>query len=200
MSSPLEGPARAIAVIPARGGSKRLPRKNVVPVLGKPLIQWTVEAALASRWLGSGNVFVSTEDDEIAAAAREAGAGVIRRPPELAGDAVWTEPVIEHAAQSVESESGPLGLVAWMNACVPELTADDIDRAFDRLRDERLREVVSVDMGGRSNSAIRVLRREVLGQGRLSVVFAVERLDYLDVHTIDDIAAVEARLRQRAVR
>lgn len=187
----------AIAVIPARGGSKRLPRKNVAPLLGRPLIGWTIEAALGSRHLGPGSVWVSTEDAEIAAAARSAGAGVVDRPDALAGDAIWTEPVIRHAVEVVEEEQGAVEQVAWMNACVPELTAADIDRAFERLVAERLREVVSVDAEGRSNSAVRVLRRETLFQDRLSVGFAVMRLDYVDIHTEEELSAAAARLEER---
>lgn len=186
-----------IAVIPARGGSKRLPRKNVAPLLGRPLIAWAIEAALGSRHLGPGAVWVSTEDAEVAAAARAAGAGVVERPAALAGDAVWTEPVIRHAVEAVEAERGAVEHVAWMNACVPELTAADIDRAFERLVEEGLREVVSVDAAGRSNSAVRVLRRDTLFQDRLSVGFAVLRLDYIDIHTGEDLAAAEARLKER---
>lgn len=187
----------AVAVIPARGGSKRLPRKNVAALAGRPLIAWTIEAALGSRYLGPGSVYVSTEDPEIAAAAREAGAGVVERPVALAGDRVWTEPVIRHAVEVVEAEQGRVEHVAWMNACVPELTAADIDRAFDRLVDEGLREVVSVDASGKSNSAVRVLRRETLFQERLSVGFAVMHLDYTDIHTETDLAAAEVRLKAR---
>jgi hypothetical protein len=171
----------------------------VLPVLGRPLIAWAVDAALGSEYFGPGNVYVSTEDEEIAAAAESAGAQVVARPDSLAGDAVWTEPVIQHAVERIEEDRGrQVELVGWMNACLPELETADIDRAVERLRDEGLREVVSVDESGRSNSAIRVLRRETLFQQRLSVGFAVMRLDYMDIHTRTELDAVEARLRERA--
>jgi CMP-N-acetylneuraminic acid synthetase len=74
-----------LALIPARGGSKGIPRKNVRTIAGKPLIAWTIEAALAAR--GIDAVVVSTEDEEIAEVARRAGADVpFLRPPELAAD------------------------------------------------------------------------------------------------------------------
>ena len=73
-----------LAIIPARGGSKRLPRKNVLPFRGKPMIAWTIEAAISTGLFA--DVVVSTEDVEIAEAARFFGARVIQRPPELAGD------------------------------------------------------------------------------------------------------------------
>lgn len=85
----------AAAVIPARGGSKGIPRKNLVPLFGKPLLLWTIEAAQASKILGA--ILVSTDDEEIAAVASRAGAEVIERPAELATDEAPTDPVILHA-------------------------------------------------------------------------------------------------------
>jgi len=75
-----------LIAIPARGGSKRLPRKNLLPLGGKPMIAWTIEAAIASEL--SGEVFVCTEDEEIARVAREHGAVVYRIPAAMAGDEV----------------------------------------------------------------------------------------------------------------
>ena len=84
----------ALAVIPARGGSKGIPRKNLLDVGGRPLITWTIAQALEAG--DDVIVAVSTEDPEIAAVAREHGARVIDRPVELAADTTPTEPVIEH--------------------------------------------------------------------------------------------------------
>ena len=189
----------AIAVIPARGGSRRLPRKNLAPVLGRPLITWAIEAAQTSRSVGPGNVFVSTDDAEIAQVAQASGAGVVWRPAELAQDQVWTEPVIQQAVEQIEAErQRQVAYVVWMNACGAEVTAADVDRAMQRLETEQLREVFSVDGQLRSNSIVRALTREALFQRRLSVRCAVMVLDYIDIHYAADIPAVEARLRQRA--
>lgn len=87
--------AETVALIPARGGSKGLSRKNLAQLGGKPLIAWTIEAALAASRLG--RVFVSTEDAEIAEVASEHGAVVIDRPEALAGDYTRIEDVIAHA-------------------------------------------------------------------------------------------------------
>lgn len=85
-----------IAVIPARGGSKRIPRKNMKIFCGKPMLQWPIAAAVASEIFE--RVIVSTDDPEIAKLAKEAGAEVpFIRPAELAGDFVATVPVIQHA-------------------------------------------------------------------------------------------------------
>lgn len=92
-----------LAVIPARGGSKGIPRKNLMPVAGKPLITWSIEQALAVDAL---DVTVSTEDAEIAEVSRKAGARIIARPVELAQDSTPTEPVIVHALDDFRKRNG----------------------------------------------------------------------------------------------
>lgn len=84
-----------LGLIPARGGSKGVPRKNVKMMCGHPLIAWSIRAALDSRLLDK--VVVSTEDEEIAEVSRRYGAEVLPRPAELAGDAVISRDVIAHA-------------------------------------------------------------------------------------------------------
>ncbi|MCM0018585.1 MAG: acylneuraminate cytidylyltransferase family protein [Tagaea sp.] len=87
--------ARILAIVPARGGSKGIPRKNLAPVAGRPLIAWTIEAARAAR--GIDRLVVSTDDPEIASAARAWGAETAMRPAELAADDTPTLPVLRHA-------------------------------------------------------------------------------------------------------
>jgi pseudaminic acid cytidylyltransferase len=89
-----------VAVIPARGGSKRIPRKNIRPFHGRPMLAWPIAAAKASGLFD--RIVVSTEDEEIAEAARAWGAETpFRRPAELAGDHVATLPVIRHAIEAL---------------------------------------------------------------------------------------------------
>lgn len=88
-----------LAVIPARGGSKRIPRKNIKPFLGKPMIGWAIEEAQASQCFD--RIIVSTDDDEIASVARRFGVETpFRRPPELSDDHTGTKDVIAHAIQT----------------------------------------------------------------------------------------------------
>ena len=89
----------AVAIIPARGGSKRLPRKNLYPVLGVPMIAWAIQACRRARHVTG--VYVSTEDAEIARVAEAQGATVIPRPPELATDEVQKQDAIVHATQAL---------------------------------------------------------------------------------------------------
>ena len=94
---------KVLALIPARGGSKGIPRKNVRPLLGKPLLAWSIEAAKNSKLIDA--TVVSTEDPEIARVAREYGAEVIDRPEELASDAADTLPVLQHALRCHPAET-----------------------------------------------------------------------------------------------
>lgn len=89
-------PVRRLAVIPARGGSKGIPGKNILAVHGKPLIAWSIEAALAAASID--HVVVSTDSDEIATVARGCGADVLKRPAELATDEATTIAVMGHVA------------------------------------------------------------------------------------------------------
>jgi N-acylneuraminate cytidylyltransferase len=91
--------APLLGVIPARGDSKAIPRKNVKPFLGRPLLVWTVEAARESGVLD--RLVVSTEDEEIAGVARGCGAEVVERPAELASDETPTAPVVRHALEAL---------------------------------------------------------------------------------------------------
>ena len=91
-----------LAIIPARGGSKRLPRKNILPIQGQPMLSYPIETALETGLFDQ--VMISTEDDEIANAARQFGAGVIKRPDNLAGDRSSVVQVCAHALESLGSQ------------------------------------------------------------------------------------------------
>lgn len=123
-----------IAVIPARGGSKRIPRKNIKPFCGKPMIAWSIEAAKASGCFDA--VIVSTDDDEIADVARQFGAEApFKRPDNLADDHTPTIPVIKHAAQWFEEHVKPVDFVCCLYATAPFLEAGDIQRGLSLLKD-----------------------------------------------------------------
>ena len=123
-----------ICVIPARGGSKRFPRKNLATFRGKSLLALTVETALDSGVYS--RVMVSTDDPEIAAAARGAGADVRDRPEHLSGDFITLEPVLIDAADWIAERSGvapPVGSV--MLTTSPLRTADDVRGAYRKFRE-----------------------------------------------------------------
>ncbi|MFG0462312.1 pseudaminic acid cytidylyltransferase [Pseudomonas sp. yb_1] len=112
-----------LAVIPARGGSKRIPRKNIKLFCGKPMIAWSIEAALASGCFDK--VIVSTDDQEIANVAREWGADVpFMRPAELADDYAGTLPVIKQAVQAMSRLGMDAEHVCCIYATAPFVSAD----------------------------------------------------------------------------
>lgn len=119
-----------LGLIPARGGSKGVPHKNRRLVAGKPLISYSIDAALFSKRLTQ--IVVSTDDPEIAEIARGAGVTLVDRPSELAGDASPVIDAVRHALQSVQNRGfSAVDGVVLLQPTTPLRTADDIDRAVD---------------------------------------------------------------------
>lgn len=124
---------RVLGIVVARGGSKGLPRKNLLPLAGKPLVAHTIEAARGARALS--RVILSSEDDEIMAAGRAAGCEVpFRRPPELAGDRSSTVDVALHALDWLAAQEGDRpDVVVLLPATAPLRRAAHIDGAVRAL-------------------------------------------------------------------
>jgi len=112
---------RAVTVIPARGGSKGIPRKNLVDLNGQPLIYYAITASLAS---GVDETWVSSEDEEILEVAASLGACTLRRPDELATDTASSESALLHFAEHVDFDR-----LVFLQATAPLVLAEDIDRA-----------------------------------------------------------------------
>lgn len=122
-----------IAVIPARGGSKRIPRKNLRPFLGKPIMAYSIDAARNSGLFD--HIVVSTDDDEIAALAQSLGAEVpFRRPAALSDDHTGTNTVARHALDWFESTGQAVTEVCCLYATAPFVVGDDLKRARDLLK------------------------------------------------------------------
>jgi len=125
----------AIAIIPARGGSKRIPRKNVRPFCGKPMIAWPIEAVFAAGVFDA--VVVSTDDEEIAAVAKSLGAEVpFVRPAELCDDHAATMPVIAHAIRWWEEHRDALEYCCCVYATAPFLQPDYLRKGLGILREK----------------------------------------------------------------
>jgi N-acylneuraminate cytidylyltransferase len=126
---------RTCAIIPARGGSKGIPGKNLQRVGGFPLIVRSVMAARAASSIDE--VFVSTDDEAIAAAARDAGAQIIDRPAEIAGDAASSEAAIFHALEWLRQRDGALPqALAFIQCTSPFTTAADLDAGYATMQRE----------------------------------------------------------------
>lgn len=133
-----------IAIIPARGGSKRLPGKNIKLLAGKPLIAWTIEAALESKIFD--HVFVSTDCDEIAQVSKLHGAEVpFLRPTEIATDTATTNDVVAHLVEWFEEEHNrEVTTVAILQPTSPLRNAQHIQEAFKVMEKKHAKAVVSV--------------------------------------------------------
>jgi len=139
------GSERILGIIPARAGSKRLPGKNHRPFLGKPLIWWTINAALTSKYLDM--TVVSTDDPVIARVSEESGAKVpFIRPSALSGDASKTFDVVSHAIKFLAERGEEFKYVALLQPTSPLRSSGDVDRAVELLRMRSADCVVSVTL------------------------------------------------------
>jgi N-acylneuraminate cytidylyltransferase len=121
-----------IAIIPARGGSKGIPRKNLAPLAGKPLLVWTIESAREAREVDA--VYVSTDDAKIAACARAHGAEPILRPADISGDTSPSEAALLHALDVVEATRAAVDLVVFLQATSPFRRPGFVSEALKQFR------------------------------------------------------------------
>ena len=122
---------KILALIPARGGSKGIPRKNIIGLCGRPLIGYTIEAGLKSRYIDT--VMVSTDDREIAEVSRACGAEVpFLRPAELASDTAKTIDAVLHAVRTLREAGKAFDVLVLLQPTEPLRTAEDIDAALEK--------------------------------------------------------------------
>jgi CMP-N-acetylneuraminic acid synthetase len=140
---------RTLAIVPARGGSKGIPRKNIALLRGKPLLVYTAEAALAAKRLT--RIVLSTEDEEIACLGRECGLDApFMRPSELARDETPTISVLQDVVRKLEATGECYDAVFTLQPTTPLRCADDIDGAIELLERSGADSVISfVDVGER---------------------------------------------------
>lgn len=138
-----ESSLRVLGIIPARGGSKGVPRKNLRRLAGKPLLQYTAEAALAST--GLSRIILTTEDAEIAEAGRQCGIEVpFLRPESLARDDTPMLPVIRHAVQTIENTGERYDAICLLQPTNPLRKPEDIDNCIRLLEEQEADSVVSM--------------------------------------------------------
>lgn len=160
-----------VAVIPARGGSKRIPRKNIREFCGRPMIAYPIDCALSSGLFE--RVIVSTDDDEIADVARRCGAEVpFVRPAELADDLTGTVAVIAHAVRWLKASGAAPSAVCCIYATTPFIRADDLRRGLEILQAGQWRYVFSA-----TSYAAPVLRAFVRLEGGAVRMLFPERLN-----------------------
>lgn len=132
-----------LAVIPARGGSKGIPRKNILPLLGVPLVAHNIQAALRARLVD--RVVVSTDDPEIGAISRQYGGEVVWRPADISGDSASSESALLYTLEYLqETEGYQPDLLAFLQCTSPLTQAEDIDGTIQALLDDRADSALAV--------------------------------------------------------
>jgi CMP-N-acetylneuraminic acid synthetase len=129
----------SIAIIPARGGSRRIPRKNIREFFGKPIIAYSIDTAARSGLFH--DIIVSTDDTEIAAIANAHSAAVLNRPAWLAEDSIGTQRVAQHVLQHVRAE---YDYACVIYPCAPLMTTEDLHEGYERLRNGKAPYVYTV--------------------------------------------------------
>lgn len=160
-----------LAIIPARSGSKRLPNKNILPLAGKPLITWTIEAAIKSKFVNE--IFVSTDCEKIAKIASDSGVNVpVLRPKELATDFATTIEVIRHVIDYYKNgKKCFFENIILLQPTSPLRNSEDLDRAIQYFEDKKAEGVISVsecehsplwtNMLPHDNSMVNFMRQDI---------------------------------------
>ncbi len=180
------GSLSVYAIIPARGGSTRLPRKNINPVWGQPMLYWAMQACKKSRYIDK--YFVSTEDAEVAEIARSFGGKVIDRPKHLADSITFKQEVIVHAMSVIPDNPD---VVVSLQPNSPQICAHDLDAAIEKLVTNNRNEIFSVNEELLQNAAFRIMKYDYVFQRTISTTSGVYVTDYVDVHTREDVEYLE---------
>lgn len=181
---------KIIGIIPARKGSKRLKHKNVYPLKGIPLIEYTIKAALESKYFTKDNLYVNSDFDEALDIAQNYNLNLIIRPEHLAHDTIWTQDVVNHTDEiigNLEDED----IIVILQANSPQITSEKIDECINMLLKNSLWQVNTVDEFMVNNGAIQVLKRKVKHHKGKVNYNGVVITDWVDVHNIEDIKKLE---------
>ena len=127
-----------LAIIPARGGSKRLPRKNVLDLCGKPLIAWSIEAGLKSKYIDK--LIVTSDDEDILSISKKYGASIIKRPEELSSDTATTFDALKHTIDNLEKYD----YIVLLQPTSPLRNEKHLDEAIELLEEKNADAIVSV--------------------------------------------------------
>jgi CMP-N-acetylneuraminic acid synthetase len=131
-----------VAIIPARGGSKGIPKKNIIDVGSKPMLAWSVEASVQSKWISK--TIVSSDSDEILTIAKSYGSSILKRPAALALDSSPTEPVIDHVLETLKQSGEKYDYLILLQPTSPLRNSSDIDAAIDYLLSCKATALISV--------------------------------------------------------
>tara|TARA_R110000803_G_scaffold36616_6_gene78675 strand:+ start:4452 stop:5006 length:555 start_codon:yes stop_codon:yes gene_type:complete len=180
---------RITAIIPARGGSKRLKNKNIYPLWGKPMLYWAIQACKNSKF--TIDVCVSSDSEEILSVARELGTKTHSRDHETSNDKAYKQTAIRQAASYLEKEYGKSDIYISLQANSPTLTSSQLDKGISSLLEYNKDEIFSVDSNLMQNAAFRIFKGKYVFQKDLSTNCGVVIAEAYDVHTLEDIKNLE---------
>jgi len=178
-----------IIVIPAKGGSTRLPNKNMAPLNGRPMIDYSIDQALASKLTDA--IYVSTDSDAIEAHARSRNLQVIRRPESLGGDTFMIE-VMRHAISTIDDPN--IAVLVCLQPDHPD-RAISVDESLEVFKRENVDKVFSTEADGTKNGAHYVLSRHYLDTDECRTEFGVID-DCTNVHYQADLDKAAANLKK----
>ena len=183
---------RIIAIIPARGGSKRLKNKNIFPFNGKPLIAYAIDACKKSSFINQ--VYVSSDDNEILKVSKKYGAIGLLRDSKFSDDHTPKIVAIREILKQKELlKDGNPDIVIIPQANSPEITSSNIDEGLRLMFKYNLWEVMSADENGVQNAAFRIVKREHINNEFLSAHCGFVTANITDIHTIEDIKKLEKK-------
>ena len=185
---------KIITIIPAKGNSSRLPNKNILMFNGKPMLAWAIDACRESKY--PMNVFVSSDSKEILKIAEQHGANPIQRNPDVCGDNVYKQAVIRSAAKEIGfrceySKVDYPDIVISLQPNSPQIKGYHLDLGIDILIREDKDEIFSVDSNLMQNAAFRIMKWSYVFQQDLSTNCGVVVCDLKDIHTKEDMEALE---------
>jgi CMP-N-acetylneuraminic acid synthetase len=181
---------RTIAIIPARGGSKRLKKKNIFLLKGKFLIVYIIEVCKNSKNID--DIYVSSDDDEILSISKEFGAKPLKRDSCISDDYTPKIEVIRAVLKQKKLiVDGEPKIIVIAQANSPEIITKNIDDGLDFMKKHNLWEVMSADKNGVQNAALRIVKANQINNNFLSAHCGFITFDCLDVHTIEDIKKLE---------
>lgn len=177
------------AIIPARGGSKRLKNKNIYPIWGKPMLYWPVQACKSSEF--KIDVCVSSDSEEILQVARDLDVKTHVRSASASNDKAYKQVAIREAARYMEEKYGKSDIYISLQANSPTITAEQIDAGIKSLLENKKDEIFSVDDNLMQNAAFRIFKGDYVFQEDLSTNCGVIIAEAYDVHTLNDVKKIE---------
>jgi len=177
------------AIIPARGGSKRLKNKNIYPIWGKPMLYWSINVCRKSKY--DIDVIVTSDSEDILKIAKENNAKAFLRGDNTSNDKAYKQVAIREAARYYEDNFDKSDIYISLQANSPTLTSSQLDAGIDLLIKNNKDEIFSVDSALMQNAAFRIFKGAYVFQEDLSTNCGVVIAEAHDVHTIEDIRILE---------